>query len=752
MPFIVRHVRLTNSGKIPDVFLSSKIQTSTDITDQGKLFFVLQIDCPWNAVASIGSSIINIIGREYYRHEGNVPLENFERALAKANRLIEQLAKEGETSCIEHLHALVGLAVGDEFHLSYTGSAEAYFLRDEKLRLMTEPGSQKTETGHLFTNFISGEVSASDVVILASPLLYGAFTTDELQLILKQPLAEAARSIARRLKTLKLNKVNAIILHFDTVANVENTPLAPHVETIYLDQPIDSTWNILRYWAGKIGQPLGKAALVGGSWLGARSLQVWQGAKQTTAKVIVPKAKELASRTGKTGAEAVSSLSQKALPKLRQVGLAKLAMSRTRPIYGSSDLKAGGVKVHHYSDRRHSRARYQLLAATFGHLAKELKRQLQLSFARSPRTWYIVIALVLLASIGTSVQVRKNRSQTNPAITTALLEEMEQKVKEANEAKVFGNNDKARTLLADVVAKAELAKQNPRLAAQASTLLGTAERELDRLAGSTHLSASNPLIRLPVEATAAIITEGTIYFTTADGKLQSMLLTGTTPTQLAQLPEDQAVNQLALDPANRILYLQSYTGELYQYRSETKKLTLAQLVEGRFPVATGTGLFSGTLYLLAPAESQIWKYTGEDSQFAKAAAYLKSKKVSLIDGIDMAIDGSIFVLHRTGEVTKFTRGTVADFKLTGLPSPFDSLKQPLRFFAVEDGASYYLADKGTDTIPSRIIEFDKAGKFLHQFFFPRKWQKDLKLIIANPKTHRAWVLVNNDLYEFTLVQ
>ena len=84
--------------------------------------------------------------------------------------------------------------------------------------------------------------------------------------------------------------------------------------------------------------------------------------------------------------------------------------------------------------------------------------------------------------------------------------------------------------------------------------------------------------------------------------------------------------------------------------------------------------------------------------------------------------------------------------------PFDKILSPLSFAAVEDGNSYYLVDKGNDKIAPRIIEFDKTGKFVHQFLMPQKWQKDIKTVIANPKSHKAWVVVGKDVYEFTLVQ
>lgn len=755
MPFITRHIRLTNSGKLPDIFLTAKSQNPTDLNDkkQGQLFFVLQINSPWSHAAPIGTSMINTVTREYYRQEGHVPLENFERAIAKANKLIEQLVREGETSCFEELHAIIALSVGDELHITYAGQAEAYFLREGKISLITDPHRSQSDASQAFTSIITGEVSADDVVLLGSPNLYSAITSEELETTLRQPLLEAGKAIARRLKSMRLRNANAIILQIDTLRNLESTPLpANQTETLYLDQAIDSTWHIVSYQASKLTKPILNLLGRTSRSLGKRTEKLAKHVTKKTQDAVILQAKILRDKTAQKSQDITESVNNNK-PQLNNIfkNLFKKFQSSIPQLRPIATLENAGVPINYYGKRRSGSPLDKAIAVPL-ELIQALGKQFRKAVRRNPRTWYIVIALVLLTSIGASVQMRRNQSVINPVVPTASLEEMKQLLEDAKQAKAFGNQDKLRQLLSEAIAKGETAKQNPKLIAEASSLVGQAQRDLDMLAGASRVVSEKPLITLPVAPSQVAIYEGVIYFSANDDKLRSMRLTGGETATLVSLPNDESINQLVLDQQNKVLYIQSYTGSLYSYAIATKKFDSLVPAEGSPALSTGLGVFSNTLYLLDPAENQIWKHTLAGGDLSAATAYLKNKKANLADGVGISIDGSLFVMHKNGEVNKFTRGILADFKLAGIPAPFNVIDQALGFSAIEDGTVYYLSDRGNETIPPRIIEFDKTGRFTHQYFLPKKWQNDIKQIIGNPKSHKAWVIVNKDVHEFTLVQ
>ncbi len=761
MPFITEHVRITNSGKIPDLFLTSKIQAPSELADAklGKLYFLLQIDAPWDHVSTIGTSAINMIGREYYRQEDSLPIQNFERAIAKANQLIHQLTRENE-SLRQHFHALVALTVGDEVHIAWAGEAEAYFLRDNKLNLITEPGKQSPEDEFCFNNLLTGEVSANDIIFLGNPGLYGAITTDELALTLRLPLAESALRLAKHLKSLKARKANAIIIQCRSVKATENAQLESAPETLYLDQRLESNWSVLRFYLGQILRPVGRGVALAGNklreglvWLRSTLITSWE-------QQLKPKFKQAQSKAHGHSPSLLKNIPASlsfpkiSLPKLPTQFKVKLPVQLPGlNLKKSSDELLGNdlsIAVNHYLHRRgHQPALARAIRVPL-QLLQDLGRQLRAAIKRSPRTWYIIIALLLLSSLGASIQTQKQKIKLKPVITTATLDQAKELVNQAKQAKVYGNNQKARELYLEAIAKAELAKDNPKLASQASSLLGSIQPDFYALSGAQELTSPQPLLKLADDATVATIYEGILYYVTPEGALKSLLLTGGEPTELGQLPNSQAIHQLTFNTDHSQLYLQDYTGALFSYDLAKEELKVLN-TDSALPVASGLDFFNNTLYLLDPAGSQINKYTLEADQLAEAGAYLK-KKTDLSQSLDLAIDGSLFVLFKDGRVSKFSRGTASQFSLTAIPSPFDQLHNPLGFFAVEDGTSYYLADRGNDKIPARFLEFDKNGKFIHQYLLPKRWQGDIKLVMANPKSHKAWVMVKKDLFEFTLVQ
>ncbi len=754
MPFVTRYVRLTNSGKLPDIFLTSKVQTPTDLADAklGKLFFVLQINRPWNSVATLGSSIINLVTREYFRQEGHVPLENFEKAIAKVNSLIDQLAREGESSFRHDFHALIALVVGDELHLAFTGEAEAYFLRHDKIGQITNQNLVKSDNDQVFNNLISGEISTDDKVILGSPGVYSGITSEDLRVILKQPVLEATKEVARRLKGMKIRNANALVIHFNSLKKTEDEPINAQTETVYLDQAVDSVGHIVSYNLSRLLRPVGALMGVLGKQTAAGARKASQQISMKTKTHLVPHAQKLLEKTGKGSTERLKDLSVKGGTSFASLQKSLKTFKKFKPeipqFVGSDE---GAVPINHYG-KRSSKAWYKPYLKMVLDPLMELGKQFRQVIKRNPRAWYIIIALVLLSSIGASVQSRKDKPIVNPVVPTASFEEMKKLLADAKQAKTYGDSTKARILLAEAIVKGDEAKQSSKLVNEASSLIGQAERDLDTLAGATRLSVQSPIIGLPTAPTQALIYEGIIYFPNNNGQLQSMLLTGGEAQTVAELPGDESINQMVLDSSKKVIYVQNYLGTLYQYSLSTKKLTSLESVDSTIPVSTSLGIFNQTLYLLDPASQEIWKYLIEDSGLGAAGKYLKTSKVDLANAKKLAIDGSIFTLHEDGAVNKFSRGNQATFSVTNLPAPFDKTIRPLGFFADEDANSYYLADQGDAMTPARIIELDKSGKFVHQYFLPKAWQNDIKLVVANPKSHKAWILVDKQLYEYTLVQ
>lgn len=120
------------------------------------------------------------------------------------------------------------------------------------------------------------------------------------------------------------------------------------------------------------------------------------------------------------------------------------------------------------------------------------------------------------------------------------------------------------------------------------------------------------------------------------------------------------------------------------------------------------------LYILDTQANLVRKYQAYPGGYTDAPPDypLPDETVNLRDGMDLAIDGNIYILLRTGKIVKLFQGKAVDFPLDGLDKP---LRSPVAIAVSQardtEKGSVFVADAGNQ----RIVEFDKRGRFLRQF-------------------------------------
>lgn len=165
-------------------------------------------------------------------------------------------------------------------------------------------------------------------------------------------------------------------------------------------------------------------------------------------------------------------------------------------------------------------------------------------------------------------------------------------------------------------------------------------------------------------------------------------------------------------------------------------------------VVAGGG-YAGNLYLLDAGQNQIHKYLPSAASYPGPATGYLQTAANLGTGVDMAIDGSIYVLLASGEVLKFLSGEPQSFPMTGLDVP---LQDPRAIYCTEDVGSVYVVDAGEE----RIVQFSKDGTFQRQFRYGGQDAPDLfanlrDVSVAEGETlARVYVLAGNQLVVFPL--
>lgn len=128
------------------------------------------------------------------------------------------------------------------------------------------------------------------------------------------------------------------------------------------------------------------------------------------------------------------------------------------------------------------------------------------------------------------------------------------------------------------------------------------------------------------------------------------------------------------------------------------------------------GGFAGNLYVLDVGVGQILKYSPTVDGYAlpPVAWLAPDVGIDLKNVVDMAIDGSIYLLQSSGRVEKLVGGKPEPF---GQPDEL-GLTQPVALFAQPPASSVFLADL------TRVFQLDTAGTFQRQLLPPEgKWQR-----------------------------
>jgi len=110
------------------------------------------------------------------------------------------------------------------------------------------------------------------------------------------------------------------------------------------------------------------------------------------------------------------------------------------------------------------------------------------------------------------------------------------------------------------------------------------------------------------------------------------------------------------------------------------------------------------VYILDPANNNIWKYERTSKNYKSAIAY-NSDKVDLKNGVSFAIDGNIYILKSSGEVKKLYQQKLANFTIEGGPSiPLSNLDRRAKIYTNENLRNIYILDPGN----ARVLVYKKT--------------------------------------------
>lgn len=331
-----------------------------------------------------------------------------------------------------------------------------------------------------------------------------------------------------------------------------------------------------------------------------------------------------------------------------------------------------------------------------------------------------------------------------PSELPSWMVEAEAMYRDALQAGNFVEMEHVLTLLAAARAT------DPRASEAVSFLMSQVVYARDVLTGTVYLNADNmarwqladpngnalsyPIDMAISDGSLYLIDSGSLYHTPlatlpAGGGVLTMTAI-LTPTQWISgypIKEIVAVDGAAYDDA---VFVLDKSTDIYRFQPSSGQwsleLPLARAYEDPDPFYQNLTTFSERLYMLDPARNQIWRHSDvyiEPEYFASKFPWLLDPgDPDVSSGLDLAIDGNIYVLSRDGSIDVYNTGLpLAGFSLpaAGGRSLVAGLEnapsQPVALAASADGVTLYAVDPGQ----RRVVALDRQdGRLLRQFIAP----------------------------------
>lgn len=680
----------------------------------GELLFLIEIKTTDNltkkslAIAEeISEIIVNGLRTNYYTPEAlreKEVEENFENSLQKLNRLIYQeiIGSRSFEALVKNLNAVVGLLHEEKVYFSSVGSAQAFILKKNKIiDLVAEEVAFMPS--RVFSQIISGNLEKEDCLFFSTANFLDYFVFEKLsQIVQKNNVEEAAQKLKELLKNLR-DKIStgAILIKKEagTVAEEvkEERPIKIPARKVMKKE---STISVAK------SEPLRIIVKPEPEEEKVEKIVVKEEkpapAPQEKQEIILPKIEERVSPSKREQLKirlrwpkiSLTFLKKIHLPRLPRITLPKISLPRIN----LSRIKTGFIPI-------------------------------------------IILVILISSLVYTFVQNRVSQKQTANFFISlmdvkakisllsaslaygdfkkvdVLVEEIKNKIvllrpKTKTEKEIFGKIKNDFESLTDKIYNVRRTNQPEVFADLASVSRREGLKNMVRIANGNFIIlnlANNTLYEFDFKNNKAVmLTKANIAFNKIiNYNEKELLLASDNQIKIFNL-ETKKINQLKIETARKNFYI-----------SDLK-------------------IFDNKLYILDNKANQIFKYLKTESGFGNETTWFKDS-VNLKDITSFALDGSIYLLKNSGELTKFFLGRKQPFSLDNIYPP---LIKPTKVYTNEDMRNIYILEP----LGKRVLIYNKSGKLQKQIFSEEF--NDLKDFVIDERVNKLYLL--NDAKIFTI--
>lgn len=718
----LKTAKILTQNKLSDRFLETKIYEPADPAESiyGNTYLLVEVTTPWFPTAKITKLIRNTFLEEYYHASQNrQEFKRFEDGLKAVNKKLSDLAGAGQTEWIGNLNAIITTISAKKLYLSYTGTAEAYLFRQNKISHITESEDNPKNAVPIqtFSALINGELELEDKLVFSNSEMYNFVSIDTLRNAISQiSPCGAIDEISHILFREKANKVNAIFVYLADENKIDAKAQISMPDTIFLDAPGDagSIWkhgfspkNIAAKTKRGVTS-VGFATLLACSFVASR---LKRGKKEEQRKA------------------------QKRILESEPKDLSYMTSS---------------IDLNLSQNRSRGRDKKNLPANIFSFLALIYFRLKNLN-----RKWlYGLVALLIILSVFGGIYYKVKTQSKSSSDLTAVLAAAQEKINSADTQAALHNEAEAKKELLEAQSMLEEIKDKPKSPVEVVILLEKIQEKLNKIDKVILIDNPKELANLSslsteVEARNLIYLGGALYSLNAKGQELFVVIADKGDKQIqTKIPDNAGKAQnLAIFENERIMVIESAKGMVFEFNLKTNKLEEKKNEKDLpYPAAEAISTYLTTLYFLDKGEGQMIKYAPSGSGYDKGRDVYKAGAVNLKDVNSFAVDGNIYLLHENGVIDKTLKGSLdANFKVKNIPEPNSELTEPNQIVTNSDSSSLYVLENKN----RRVVELNKNGDYLRQFVFKENLG-EINNIAANQKAKKLYLLASNKIFEIDL--
>ncbi len=652
-----------------------------------ELYFLSKFGTGTPEARNIAENIFGMVLESLRNSKAVDPYDQFEDALKAANAEARKHAK----SFTKVPNFVIAFFDFHHLYLSQTGESEAYLVRGASVSQISETVDDGQE---LFQNILSGQVAVDDTVLLTSSRLLRSVTASEMADIFSQSdFSEAVATLRAKLTT---TTDEDLVVTTIGVAKKEETPSAGFLSKVV-----------------------------------SKGKEVVQKTKKKSSKMsVLPKQEE------------APEAPEKPAPKKKK---SEADVPETLPLGTASEellpeaLAPEETATEETPSEPRSSGRNASLWSTFQNVLRSLT-----ALRKQKQALGIAGTLIGVLLIAVGVQYLGNFESSK---TTELRDQLDIAQESFHQAETFLIRDE-RTEASEALARAQevvqglLNSRSTKFRSNALVLLADIQNKQleieDAYPVQPVLLADLSLKNSEIDAKGLVklgerlfgFDSQKVYKTVRNVVEQGTLISSQASIIAGGAKEDQ----------NTMIFLTD-TPRIFEYREG--KVESMDTQDETWKSGIDLQTFRQFVYLLDPAENQIWKYKRNYTNFSGAIAY--NQGADLSQAVSMGIDGAIFILSEDGSIQRIYQGEVTDYDFRNLPSvPF--VGKNLKLFVQPNFEFLYILDPDN----ARVLIFRKGERFVtyaKQLIYDLP---DVQSFSVDDSEQKINILTKTAIYEFGL--